>query len=114
MAITGSLDSTEGSSQALAVPLQVTNCAALKFEPKFSVSTSWKTSRANCASLNVKLTYPKVPFGSPGEHRQCQGDLPKQLPSRLTTLQKACTAAQFKENKLAILTHLSLRMAVIH
>jgi hypothetical protein len=98
MAITGTLQSTEGSSQALSVPFQVTNCATLGFKPGFKVSTVGKTSRANGASLTVKLTYPKAPFGSQANIKSVKVDLPKQLPSRLTTLQKACTAAQFEAN----------------
>ena len=97
MAITGSLDSTEGSSRALGCH-QATNCATLGFAPKFAVSTSGKTSKAKGASLSVKLTYPKAPFGSQANIASVKVDLPKQLPSRLTTLQKACTAAQFKAN----------------
>jgi hypothetical protein len=34
----------------------------------------------------------------PTEHTSVKVYLPKQLPSRLTTLQKACTAAQFEVN----------------
>ncbi|HEY5045043.1 MAG TPA: hypothetical protein VII53_04230 [Solirubrobacteraceae bacterium] len=98
MAITGSLQSTEGASSALSVPFQVTNCATLKFAPKFAVSTAGKTSRAKGASLSVKLTYPQAPFGSQANISRVKVDLPKQLPSRLTTLQKACTAAQFDAN----------------
>jgi hypothetical protein len=98
MGITGSLASTEGSSQALSVPFQVTNCAVLGFKPGFKVSTAGKTSRANGASLNVKLIYPKAPFGSQANIKSVKVDLPKQLPSRLTTLQKACTSAQFQAN----------------
>jgi hypothetical protein len=98
MKITGGLQSTEGSSQALSVPFQVTNCATLGFKPQFSVSTSGKTSRANGASLHVKLAYPKAPFGSQANIKRVKVDLPKQLPSRLTTLQKACTNAQFEAN----------------
>jgi hypothetical protein len=98
MAVTGSLLSTEGASSALSIPFQVTNCATLKFAPKFQVSTSGKTSRAKGASLSVKLTYPKAPFGSQANIARVKVDLPKQLPSRLTTLQKACTAAQFESN----------------
>jgi hypothetical protein len=97
-AITGTLNSTEGAAQGLSVPYQATNCATLKFAPKFAVSTSGKTSKANGASLKVKLTYPKAPFGSQANIRSVKVDLPKLLPSRLTTLQKACTAAQFKAN----------------
>jgi hypothetical protein len=98
MAITGSLLSTEGSSQTVSVPFQVTNCATLGFKPGFKVSTAGKTSRANGASLTVKLTYPKAPFGSQANIKSVKVDLPKQLPSRLTTLQKACTAGQFEAN----------------
>jgi hypothetical protein len=96
--VTGSMESTEGSSSPLAVPFQVTNCAILGFKPGFAVSTSGKTSRANGASLSVKLSYPKAPFGSQANIKSVKVDLPKQLPSRLTTLQKACTAAQFQAN----------------
>jgi hypothetical protein len=98
LAITGSIISTEGAVSGLSVPFQVTNCATLKFAPKFKVSTSGKTSKAKGASLSVKLTYPKAPFGSQANIARVKVDLPKQLPSRLTTLQKACTAAQFEAN----------------
>ena len=79
-------------------PFQAADCQALKFAPKFAVSTSGKTSRANGASLSVKLTYPNAPQGTQANIAQVKVDLPKQLPSRLTTLQKACTAAQFNAN----------------
>jgi hypothetical protein len=79
-------------------PFQAANCANLKFAPKFAVSTSGKTSRSKGASLSVKLTYPKAPQGTQANIKSVKVDLPKQLPSRLTTLQKACTAAQFNAN----------------
>ncbi len=98
MSIGGALTSSQGASSSLDVPFQVTNCAILKFKPIFSVSTNGKTSRANGASLNVKLTYPKAPFGSQANIGKVKVDLPKQLPSRLTTLQKACPVATFEAN----------------
>jgi hypothetical protein len=98
MEVTGAIHSSEGASDTVNVPFQVTNCAALAFKPGFQVSTSGKTSRANGASLNVKLTYPKAAFGTQANIKIVKVDLPKQLPSRLTTLQKACTAKQFEAN----------------
>ena len=79
-------------------PFQAANCANLKFEPKFQVSTSGKTSKANGASLHVNLTYPAGALTHDTNIKQVKVELPKQLPSRLTTLQKACTQAQFKAN----------------
>ncbi|HWX44504.1 MAG TPA: hypothetical protein VNY52_04185 [Solirubrobacteraceae bacterium] len=103
MQITGSLQSSEGASSSLSVPYQVTDCAALKFAPKFAVSTSARTSRADGASLTAKLSYPNVGGHSIFASGQAniarvKVELPKQLPSRLTTLQKACTIAQFEAN----------------
>ena len=98
MEVTGTIHSSEGATDTIGVPFQVTNCAVLGFKPGFKVSTSGKTSRANGASLAVKLTYPKAPFGSQANVKSVKVNLPKQLPSRLTTLQKACTAAQFEAN----------------
>ena len=77
---------------------QPTNCAQLAFKPAFKVSTSGKTSKADGASLHVDLTYPTGALGNDANIKQVKVDLPKQLPSRLTTLQKACTAAQFNAN----------------
>jgi hypothetical protein len=98
LTLTGNLFSSEGATAGLSVPFQATNCAVLGFAPKFAVSTQAKTSKANGASLSVKLTYPNAPFGSQANISKVKVDLPKQLPSRLTTLQKACTAAQFNAN----------------
>ncbi|HEY3829157.1 MAG TPA: hypothetical protein VGL57_08180 [Solirubrobacteraceae bacterium] len=94
--ISGSLGSSEGSSAALAVPLQVTNCAVLAFKPQLTASTSGKTSKTTGASLAVKLSYPAGPFDA--NIARVKVELPKQLPSQLTTLQKACPAATFNLN----------------
>jgi hypothetical protein len=79
-------------------PFQAADCASLAFSPGFKVSTSGKTSRAHGASLHVEVTYPKETLGKDANIAKVKVDLPKQLPSRLTTLQKACTAAQFEAN----------------
>ncbi len=94
--ITGSLTSTEGATDALAVPFQVTNCAVLAFKPKLEAATSGKTSRASGASLTVKLGYPAGPYDA--NIAKVKVELPKLLPSRLTTLQKACKAVVFEAN----------------
>ncbi len=90
-----------GSQQAVAgvsSPFAVGNCTSLVFEPRFAVSTGGHTSRADGASLDVKLSYPPGAMGKDANISYVKVLLPKQLPARLTTLQKACTAAVFNSN----------------
>jgi hypothetical protein len=100
-AIDGTLSSSEGASAVVSTPFQVTNCATLAFEPKLAVSTTAKASKAHGAGLTVKLVAPAQgpqTSGTPEEANiaMVKVDLPKQLPSRLTTLQKACLAKVFE------------------
>jgi hypothetical protein len=104
MALNGSITSLQGGSTAASNAFQAANCARLKFKPAFSVSTAGKSSRAGGASLAVKLV---MPAEGPQSNNASSGEaniarvkvaLPKALPSRLSTLQKACTAAQFEAN----------------
>jgi hypothetical protein len=99
LAITGSLTSDQGAVSNLNVPFQITNCAVLAFKPKLTAKTNGKTSRADGASLSVKLTYPAGPYDA--NIAKVKVDLPKQLPSRLTTLQQACPAQTFEANPAA-------------
>jgi hypothetical protein len=78
-------------------PFEAADCSSLTFKPVFKVTTTGKTSRKTGAGLSVKLTMPGA-LGSHSNIRSVKVDLPKQLPSRLTTLQKACTNAQFEAN----------------
>ena len=95
LTIGSTLTSDLGARKTVTSPFQASNCQALAFKPIFKVSTSGKTSRKQGASLKVKLSYPA---GAQANIAKVKVDLPKQLPSRLTTLQKACTAAQFEAN----------------
>lgn len=82
------------ASADVSSPFAVTGCKELPFKPSFSVFTQAKTSKADGASLTVKVTQ------KPGEANIHKVDLtlPKMLPARLTTLQKACTEVQFNAN----------------
>ncbi len=93
--IGATLTSAQGAQANVASRYQAANCADLPFKPQFTVSTQGKTSKANGASLSVKIAYP-----SSGQANIAKVDLqfPKSLPARLTTLQKACTEAQFNTN----------------
>jgi hypothetical protein len=95
-AITGTLSSTESGGAHVASSFQVTNCAGLGFKPRFKVTTTGKTSRTNGASLDAKVLYPSG--AKYANIAKVKVSLPKQLPSRLTTLQKACPAATFNAN----------------
>jgi hypothetical protein len=103
MSFSGVATSFEGATAPLSSHFQMGSCRSLAFAPNFKVSTSGKTSRANGASLTAKIVYPTGNLGANQASSQSniasvKVDLPKQLPSRLTTLQKACTAATFEAN----------------
>jgi hypothetical protein len=88
------LTSTEGTEDLVSSPFQVEGCSGLAFKPAFTASTSGKPSKANGASLVTTITQP----AGQADIKSVFVTLPKQLPSRLTTLQKACLAALFAVN----------------
>jgi uncharacterized repeat protein (TIGR01451 family) len=98
--ITGRMASTQGAKAAVSSPFATSGCRNLPFRPKFSASTAGRASKASGASLDVRVTSKGGPQAGGGEAniKSVKVDLPKQLPSRLTTLQKACTEAQFNAN----------------
>ena len=100
---TGTAYSDEGAKASIGTHFQMGSCQSLKFAPNFKVSTAGKASKAQGASLTADIVYPTGALGANQASSQSniasvKVDLPKQLPSRLTTLQKACTAAQFEAN----------------
>ena len=99
--MTGLISSDEGAGSPVSVPFQPTNCAVLKYAPTLSVSTAAKASKSNGASLFFKIAYPKAAMGSQSWMKYMKFDIPKQLPARLTTIQKACLAATFEHNRAA-------------
>jgi hypothetical protein len=99
--ITAKISGSGEAVASVASPFAVGGCRSLAFKPKFTASTSARTSRAGGASLDVKLSYPAGSLGSEANIAKVKVDLPKLLPSRLTTLQKACLAATFESNAAA-------------
>ncbi len=94
MSVTGTVTSATGTASNVSYPFQSTDCVLLQFKPKFTVSTRGEASKKNGASLHVKVTSGP----SQANIAKVKVNLPVQLPSRLTTLQKACTAAVFDAN----------------
>jgi hypothetical protein len=112
----------EGASTAVSSRFQVTNCNRLQTITSNSLKQNEQPQRKR-KSRHVKLVPPHegpqstgASSGTSGTSGSTSGtsgssaqteesniarvkvDLPKQLPSRLTTLQKACTSAQFDSN----------------
>lgn len=91
--LTGSL----GTTANVSTPFQAEGCSSLAFKPTFAESTSGKPSKANGASLVTTITQ----GAGQANFKSVLVTLPKQLPSRLTTLQKACLEATFAANPLS-------------
>jgi hypothetical protein len=94
LAVTAVLSGGQGATAKASVPFQLANCATLPFRPRFTVLTKAHTSKANGAYLHVKVS------SGPGQANiaKVRAELPRQLPSRLSTLQKACPDATFNAN----------------
>jgi hypothetical protein len=92
--ITATLVSAQNASVHVASPFAVGGCKNLPFDPGFKVATRAPGSKKRGTSFDVKVS------SAPGEANvhSVSVSLPKQLPSRLTTIQQACPEATFAAN----------------
>ena len=90
-----------GTTAAVSSHFGIGSCRSLQFKPSIAVSTAGKASKVNGASLSFKIAYPKGAQGSESWMKEMKFEIPKQLPARLTTIQKACLAATFEHNRAA-------------
>ncbi len=93
--ITATITAAQGASAPVSSPFEVGGCQSLPFTPKLTASTEGQASKANGASLDVKITSAGV-----GQANIAKVDLqlPIALSTRLTTLQKACREEVFNAN----------------
>jgi hypothetical protein len=96
--VAATIAGAQGAQAQVSAPFAVAGCAGLHFGPTFKVSTSGKTSRRDGANLDARLTFPA---GAQSNIAKVKVELPKQLPSELKTLQKACLAGTFEANPAA-------------
>ncbi len=82
------------ATASLSTPFQAEGCNTLAFKPSLSATTGAKTSRANGASLETTINQPS----GQANIKSVRVQLPSQLPSRLSTLNKACPEATFAAN----------------
>ncbi|HTZ85247.1 MAG TPA: hypothetical protein VMB05_01135 [Solirubrobacteraceae bacterium] len=95
LAFSGAISSTAGTSAGVSAPFSAVNCANLPFQPKLTASAAGHASKANGTSFAVQVTSPGLGQASIAKVALT---LPKALPSRLTTIQKACADATFDAN----------------
>jgi uncharacterized repeat protein (TIGR01451 family) len=92
--ISATLVGAHGAAALTSTPYAASGCADLPFKPSLTAITQAKTSKADGASLNVKISQ------KPGEAniQKVELEIPKALPTRDSTLNKACLEAQFNAN----------------
>ncbi len=95
LTVTANVAGSANATAAVSSPFAAASCRSLAFKPQFSVATNGHTSRVDGASLDAKVSYPAGSMGKEANIAYVKVELPKQLPSRLPTLQKACLAAIF-------------------
>ena len=93
--VNGTIASAQGTTAAVSSPFQAANCTNLPFAPKLTASVAGHASKADGASFDVKIE--SAGIGQANIHK-VDLQLPQALPSRLSTLQKACLAAVFESN----------------
>jgi hypothetical protein len=89
------MTSTPGAKTSLSAPFQSSDCGALPFGPKLTAATVGKASRKDGIGFDVKIV---EGYAHEANAHYVKVELPKQLPSRLTTLNNACPARTFEAN----------------
>jgi hypothetical protein len=97
LSIAATVTSTQGTQAPVSSSFQAANCATLPFKPGLTATVTGKASKADGAGLDVRVTS----GAGQANIAMVKVDLPKQLPSRLTTLQKACLARVFEADPAA-------------
>ncbi len=111
MRIDGTISGDRGASAAVSSPFQVAHCAGLPFKPRLTASTKGQASKANGANFDVKVESKGLGQANIAKVRL---QLPKALPARLTTLQKACTEGAFSKNPASCPEGSVIGQATIH
>jgi hypothetical protein len=93
--VTGALAGYEGGKEGLSTPLNVEGCGSLPFAPKLTSSVAGHGSKEDGTEFKVTIESPGL--GQANIHK-VDLTIPALLPSRLTTIQKACLAATFEAN----------------
>ena len=111
MKITGALTGSGGASEAVSSPFQVADCGALPFAPKLTAAVAGHASKPDGTSFTVKLESKGL---GQANIKKVDLQLPTQLPSRLSTLQKACVDTVFDANPATCSPESVIGMATIH
>jgi hypothetical protein len=109
--ITGTLTGAEGASEAVSSPFQVADCQGLPFAPKLTASVAGHATKANGTTFTVKLDSKGL---GQANIKKVALQLPVQLPSRLTTIQKACADTVFATNPAACPEWSNIGSATVH
>ncbi len=108
---TGTITSTQNTAANVSTPFEAANCANLPFAPKLTASVAAHASKADGTTFDVRLE--SAGIGQANIHK-VDLQLPEALPSRLTTLQKACLAAVFESNPASCSPESIIGKATIH
>ena len=114
--IDGTISGDQGASTPVSSPFAISNCAGLPFKPKLTASTNGHASKANGANFDVTVRSGGVASGGVAQAgiAKVRLQLPKALPARLTTLQKACTEGAFNRNPASCPEGSVIGQATIH
>ncbi len=110
LAIEGALEGEEHGSALVSSGFQVHGCGSLPFAPKLTATAGKSFSRVN--GINFKVVVESA-FGQDNIGKS-KLVIPEQLPSRLTTIQKACIDSVFNANPAGCPEGSNIGHAIVH